>query len=237
MYITDFIIHYFILIQNSSLYCPLLERWIPVLMTIILREDSTHYKEHFKYLFQWIDEYCEAETKNHDNFYAQVIDFSMAERRGFIDAYVEYKLEKFNTSSYSEALLNSHKTHLEEEAFTFLKGCQEHYRQSITRSARNHAIVKPEDSAKFQSMTLNLLKTDISEFFEQVELCKKNWPNAITWLEWWVYTDAGKILFPALSTMSEDLSRKLPNSTNAQESMHSRYYLCGTTNQSIITGI
>src|SRR5437016_542407 len=50
-------------------------------------------------------------------------------------------------------------------------------------------------------MTLNLLKTDISEFFEQVELCKKNWPNAITWLEWWVYTDAGKILFPALSTV------------------------------------
>jgi hypothetical protein len=161
----------------------------------------------------------------------------MAEKRGFIDAFVEHKLEKINLSSYSKVLLDSHKTLLEEEALTFLKGCQEHYRQSVTRIARNNAIIKHEDSTKFQSMALKLLKIDIDGFFEQVENIQENWPNSISWLEWWVYTDAGKILFPALSTMNESLYKQLPSSINAQESMHSRYYMCGAISQSIITGI
>jgi hypothetical protein len=224
-------------LNNSSLYCPLLERWIPILITVILKEDKVHYKEHFKYLFQWIDDHCESETKNCDDFYAQVIDFSMAEKRGFIDAFIEHKLEKNKLSSYSKVLLDSHKTVLEKEALAFLKGCQEHYKQSITRIARNSAIVKHEDSTKFRSMTLKLLKINFEDFFEQVGEIQENWPNSTTWLEWWVYTDAGKILFPALSTMDEGLYKKLPGSTNAQESMHSQYYMCGATNQSIITGI
>ena len=214
--------------NNSSLYCPLLKRWILILITVIFKEDKIHYKEHFKYLFQWVDKRCESEAKNHDDFYAQVIDFSMAKRRGFIDAFVEHKLKKINLSSYSQVLLDSHKTHLENEALNYLKGCQEHYQQSVTRIARNHEIVKHEDSAIFQSMALKLLKLDIMEFFNKVEEIKKNWSNVVTWLEWWVYTDAGKILFFL------HLGR---TSTNAQESMHSQYYMCGTTNQSIITGI
>ena len=52
-----------------------------------------------------------------------------------------------------------------------------------------------------------------------------------------VYTDAGKMLFRALSPMDEELSNLLPSTTNAQESMHHRYYLSGTTQQSILTGI
>lgn len=194
------------------MYCPLLERWIPILITIILKEDKVHYKEHFKYLFQWIDKYCENEKKNCDDFYAQVIDFSMAEKRGFIDAFVEHKLEKANLSSYSRDLLISHKTILEKEALTFLKGCQEHYQQSVIRIARNNAIIKYEESAKFQSMAIKLLKTNAEKFFEEVKEIQENWPNCVTWLEWWIYTDAGKILFPALSTMNEDLYKKVTKS-------------------------
>ncbi|CAH1765224.1 7618_t:CDS:2, partial [Entrophospora sp. SA101] len=129
----------------------------------------------------------------------------------FIDAFVEHKLEKVYLSSYSQALLDSHKTHLENEALNFLKGCQEHYQQSGARIARNHEIVKHEDSAIFQSMALKPLKLDIKEFFKQIEEIEKN------------------------CSMDEDLSKILPNSTNVQESMHSRYYMCGTANQSIIT--
>jgi len=107
----------------------------------------------------------------------------MAEKRGFIDAFIEHKLEKNKLSSYSKVLLDSHKTILEKEALTFLKGCQEHYKQSVTTIARNNAIVKHEDSTKFQSMALKLLKIKFENFFEQVGEIQENWPNSITWLE------------------------------------------------------
>jgi hypothetical protein len=87
-------------------------------------------------------------------------------------------------------------------------------------------------------MALDLLKIDKkNEFDKVIESIQKNWPNTSSWLEWWIHTDAGRMLFPTLRSMDEDLSKKLPDSINAQESMHRRYYMCGTTHQSIITGI
>jgi len=86
-------------------------------------------------------------------------------------------------------------------------------------------------------MTLELLTiNDKEEFYNHVKSLQEEWPRANSWLEWWVYTDAGPMLFPALSTMDKDLSNLLPTSTNAQESMHRSYYLSGATHQSIITG-
>lgn len=171
--------------------------------------------------------------------YAQVIDFSIAERNGFVEAYVEHQLRKLiNNLSLPENMVKSHKEYLKKEAISLLKGCQEHFRQSVTRISRNHAIVNHESSAQFQSMALRLLKiNERDEFDKVIESIQKNWPNTTSWLEWWVYTDAGKILFPVLSSMDENLSKKLPDSINAQESMHHRYYMCGTIHQSIITGI
>jgi len=40
----------------------------------------------------------------------------MAEKRGFVDAFIEHKLEKVNVSSYPKDLLDSHKVILEREA-------------------------------------------------------------------------------------------------------------------------
>ena len=157
------------------MYCPLLERWMPILITIILREDKIHYKEHFKYLFQWTDEKCKNENSS-NNLYAQVIDFSMAERSGFVEAFVEHKLQKtLNLASFPKEVLNAHRSSLENEAKSLLKGCQEHFRQSITRVSRNHAIIKHDSTSQFQSTVLGLLKIDNEEnFYQQVKVIQDN---------------------------------------------------------------
>ncbi|CAH1768084.1 9562_t:CDS:2, partial [Entrophospora sp. SA101] len=205
----------------------LLSRWIPILISVILKEDGVHYKEHFKYLFSWVDK---VKKSPNNNLYA--------ERNGFVEAYIEHGLQKICDKNLPIDIINSHEITLEKEAKSLLKGCQEHFQQSITRIARNHVIISHDSSANFVSTVMKLL--DICEkekFDDNVKLIKKNWPDSNTWLEWWIYTDAGKILFPALSSMNPDLAASLPNSTNAQESMHRQYYMCGTTQQSIITEV
>jgi hypothetical protein len=205
------------------------------LISVILKEDGVHYKEHFKFLFSWIDN---IKKSPNNNLYAQVVDFSIAERNGFVEAYIEHGIQKIHDKNLPIDIIDSHKTMLEKDAKSLLKGCQEHFRQSVTRIARNHAIINHDYSADFTSTAMKLLKVNEKEGFDSiVKSIQQNWPNANTWLEWWIYTDAGKILFPTLSSMNPDLANSLPNSTNAQESMHRRYYMCGATQQSIITGI
>ncbi|CAJ0628661.1 13803_t:CDS:2 [Entrophospora sp. SA101] len=141
----------------------------------------------------------------------------MAERGRFIEAYIEHKSNL-----------------LKDEAKKFLKGCPQHFRQSVSRISRNHAIIDCTLSSNFTSMTLKLLTINNKEFYNRVKSLQGKWPKANSWLEWWIYTDAGPMLFPALSTMNKDLSNLLPT-TNAQESMHHCYCLSGATQQSIIT--
>src|SRR2546423_14776614 len=114
----------------------------------------------------------------------------MAERSGFVEAFVDHKLQKTqNLTLFSEEVLNIHRSSLEKEAKALLKGCQEHFRQSITRISRNHAIIEHDSASKFQLTTLGLLKIDNEEkFYQQVKVIQDNWPKAVTWLEWWVYT-------------------------------------------------
>ncbi|CAH1769846.1 13047_t:CDS:2, partial [Entrophospora sp. SA101] len=168
-------------------------------------EDTVHYKEHFKYLFKWIDENYKSRSSSND-LYAQVMDFSMAERGGFIEAYIEHKIN--DSTSYPGDLLKHHKNLLKDEAKKLLKGCQQHFRQSISRISRNHAIID------HTSMTLKLITiNNESEFYKHVKSLQERWPLANAW----------------------DLSNLFPTSTNAQESMHCCYYLSGATQQSIIT--
>ncbi|CAH1759508.1 12586_t:CDS:2, partial [Entrophospora sp. SA101] len=201
---TDFLNNGIIILQSEWIESRLLsENSFPGIFT---EKDTLHYKEHFKYLFTWIDNDTN-NNGNDNNLYAQVIDFSIAEGNGFVKAYIEHGLQKLinKSSSLSENMIKSHMEYLKEEAKSLLKDC--------------------------------LLKiNEKSEFDKVIESIQKSWPNiASSWLKWWVHTDVGKMLFPTLSSMDEDLSGKSPDSIIAQESMHHRYYMCGTTHQSIIT--
>ena len=84
---------------------------------------TNYYKIHFSVLLrQFIhDGFTPSERKT---LARQVIDFSVAQRDGFINAYMDV----FGESN-------------REEVMKFLKGCQQHFKAQVTRVQRNRSIV------------------------------------------------------------------------------------------------
>lgn len=58
------------------------------------------------------------------------------------------------------------------------------------------------------------------EFRELLALAKKTYPEIVSWLDWWTGTSVSKMIFHCFRTISEDLFRALPKTSNAVESLH-----------------
>ena len=104
-------------LTSSSVYCAILHRWVPVLFTYSENIKTNHYKAHFSSLIKVIldktREIQEDEDNSWEELLAQVVDFTAAQREGFLLAFEDSGLQGSATS--------------------YLRGCREHYRQSVTR--------------------------------------------------------------------------------------------------------
>lgn len=110
-------------LMTTSMYQMDLERWAPVLFTWMLGLETAHYKAHFVALLSQINE-ADMGSFEKDQLTRQVVDFSGAQKNGFISAYTQI----FPGSTRDEALSR-------------LKGCREHFRQSVTRIKRNRSMI------------------------------------------------------------------------------------------------
>jgi hypothetical protein len=108
---------------STSMFCEELSRWIPVQLSWIRSLRENYYKVHFAQLFcqTMIPAITLSECKT---LARQVVDFSMAQKEGFVNAYMEVFSEVERT-----------------QAMTKLKGCHEHYRAQVNRIKRNRAII------------------------------------------------------------------------------------------------
>jgi hypothetical protein len=59
---------------------------------------------------------------------------------------------------------------------------------------------------------------------EKVDFLRRCYPKVCKWLDWWTVSDIEALLFPLQQPQLEDTADSLPNTTNAQESMHRIYY-------------
>lgn len=158
-----------------------------------------------------------------------VVDYSKPQRNGFVEAYVQLKLEQNSTKEGSE--LRAH-------AAGLLKGCAVHFRNSLQKILQNRMVVRVEEVDIFKKLIDDLFgDIPVEDFDDKVKNILESFPNCAMWLLWWVDTDIAKMLFPCMQTMDSDLSSQLPRTTNAQESLHWVYYQLGTRNNTIIEGL
>jgi hypothetical protein len=63
---------------------------------------------------------------------------------------------------------------------------------------------------------------------EKIDELRRLFPKAKRWLDWWTLSDVESMLFPSRRPLLEDTGdadKGLPETTNAQESMHQLYYM------------
>jgi hypothetical protein len=124
---------------TTSMYSEVLHRWIPIQLTWMWGLEEGHYRAHFTTLLRQISK-ADLTYHKRDLLVQQVVDFSAAQRKGFVSAYMDV----FNENDPSKALSKLH-------------GCHEHFRQSVTRIKKNRNIVNASQLVGFSHLSYNIL--------------------------------------------------------------------------------
>ncbi|KAF8160154.1 hypothetical protein BJ912DRAFT_936174 [Pholiota molesta] len=146
------------LLMITSAYSPALLRWVPGVLSFTNSASKDHFKYHFIAVFSSIAREAEARKIELDkSMFAGMMDFSEAERAGFILAYIEFWIMQPDDKRTVEEL--------QEEAESLLKKCQEHYRAGITRISCIGGVINPEDTEAFKARAMGLLDMPNSDEF------------------------------------------------------------------------
>ncbi|EGG09884.1 uncharacterized protein MELLADRAFT_95336 [Melampsora larici-populina 98AG31] len=225
---------------SGGLLSDKLQRWIPILLSWLGGLSTLHYKTHFATLFKQIQK-TDLSDREKRRLVEQVVDFSAAQKNGFIDAYMEV-----------------FKVHDRKIAFSKLHGCEQHYQQAVTRISKNHKIVKVNMVGTWKTLCRELLLPDepgrpnLEQRFKDL---RRLFPLAKKWIDWWYAADVQAMLFQARKRIPEDdpplpeeesddedqaqprRRADLPKTTNAQESLHRVYYMLCDGKCGIIAGM
>lgn len=158
------------------------------------------------------------------------MDFSEAERSGFIDAFTQFWTMRIENNWTVEELTKAAKA--------ILRGCEEHFRAAVTRVSRINGAVPPDKVEAFKTRAIGLLSVaGIDEFSEQANLIIRDFPRLKTWMEWWMRPSHATMLFSSQRLMKEHVVKSIPNTTNAEEAMHWRFYCAAGRDHSFMHGM
>ncbi|KAJ7312270.1 hypothetical protein DFH08DRAFT_822304 [Mycena albidolilacea] len=211
----------------SSTYEPTqLQCWVPGLISFLNGSSAEHFRVHFFQLFLSIAEECDRRSLElTDELLANVMDFSAAQRAGFILAYIDFWRFR-DPSGRGIAALQARSEEL-------LKGCAQHFRSQVTRVKKISGVVHPSQIDVFENYARQLLNCNtVEEFNSCASRFIIDFPKAEKWIRWWMLPAHASMLFPAARTMSPELWDSIPDTSNAEEAMHWKMYAAYYESQS-----
>ncbi|KAF5338688.1 hypothetical protein D9758_017577 [Tetrapyrgos nigripes] len=215
---------------STTTFNTVIDRWVPSMFSYANGVTTQHYHWHFTAVIEAIAEAAhEHNEKITDELFALVVDFSDAQRLGFISAFTDYFIrQEDNTRT---------RTELENAAQSLIKGCRYHFEKSVTHVARLSNHVPPDSRAEFEELCRQMVIAENSAVFDRVvKIMKETWPGLEAWLNWWLAPEHASMIFHSQQKMDSKLASKLPDTTNAEESVHSVIYQIAGKNKDIIQG-
>ena len=198
-------------IHFTSAFDPVLQRWVPVLMSILFGRSAEDHCDHWTQLLQSFSSTSWDEFQ--EKFPGITVDWSEAERKGHVKAFLELARARFHVEGFTE-----------NDACTCLRKCDVHFKRSRQRVMQNGSIVAPEKKALFRKHTDILIDDDTSqaEFCHSVNFLEKEFPDALPWLNWHLDPRRARSYFPVCAG-SDWQSRNMSKTTNAQENLGGQF--------------
>ncbi|KAF8145256.1 hypothetical protein K438DRAFT_1630415, partial [Mycena galopus ATCC 62051] len=146
-----------------------------------------------------------------------IVDFSEAQRNGFILAYVDFWLQHAPGERDVPELL--------ETTPKLLKGCRQHLRSQVAGIKKISGVVDPAQIDVFENYMKQLLScNNMEDFTSYANDFVIAFPRAESWFRWWMLPSRACMLFPSFRIMNSALWKSIPDTKNAEEAMHLKLY-------------
>ncbi|KAI9273123.1 hypothetical protein BDA99DRAFT_284548 [Phascolomyces articulosus] len=143
---------------------------------------------------------------NENNFLGMIMDFSSAQRNGFLLAYRQYTFGR-------------------DDGLKYLKGCYMHWMQSVQRVSSNGNAVPRDERQNFLKLANTIrTTTDKQEFITTRNKIIQRFPILRKWLTWWLNPSISSMIFNYNSSMKTTLKSHISRTSNAIEAYHHVLY-------------
>lgn len=198
---------------STVIYVPVMQRHVVIFQAVIKSLTTERFAQYFEALFAKF-------AIKPESFLGMIMDFSMAQREGFLRAFL-------TSFGFSKA-----------QAMPFLKGCYMHWRISVQRIVSNHTVVSPEKAQCFLNLTYSMQRTTVNAVFDEtVQNMLREFPNSRPWLQWWLQPSVASTILNCRSLMKESLRKHDSRTSNAIESYHSSLYGLIPTKKPLATSL
>ena len=205
-------------VHFTSAYDFILERWVPVLISLIFGRSKKHYGSHWRSLFHSYGDSINTSWQSFAAIFPGVtVDWSDALGMSFMEELYDHA-----TITLGDKAIDK------KDLLAFLRKCNVHFERSVTRIERNGAVVPPSKKGDFRKLihTFTNVKSKFHHYWNACQKMMQHFPKAMPWLRWYLHPDRAQTFFPACQNFTSsqaDRFSKLSSSTNAQENVGKQF--------------